>query len=194
MKKITCLFAVGAVFLAILPHLSYGIDSKDTRMLTSPAISAGTNFTTGCNGSCVTLNGSDPGLSPQAGLWQLVSGPSTPTFANSNLKNTSVCDLVAGVYIFKWTVSGPCSNGSAQVQVTVSNTFTSHIVGNAVSYTSFCNASGITSLVLKALALAPGETGAWTFVSGPSTPTIGSPAKSNTLVSGLTGVPFTVHC
>ncbi len=40
MKKLTCLFAIGAVILTILPHLSYGIDSKDTRMLTNPAISA----------------------------------------------------------------------------------------------------------------------------------------------------------
>jgi hypothetical protein len=177
-------------------------DTINIRVVSPAAISAGSNFTTGCNGSCVTLNGSDPGLSPQSGLWQLVSGPSTPTFANSNLKNTSVCNLVPGTYIFKWTVSGPCSNGSAQVTVTVSNTFTSPIVGAAVTYTLFCNSSGVTSLVLKALTLAPGETGAWSFISGPTTPIIAAPTKSNTLVSGFSGAGayvfnFTVinaHC
>ncbi|MEO6316204.1 MAG: T9SS type A sorting domain-containing protein [Chitinophagaceae bacterium] len=162
-------------------------DTVNVRVLNAATISAGANFTAGCTGSCITLNGSDPGLSPQVGLWQLVSGPSTPTFANSNLKNTSVCNLVPGVYVFKWNVSGPCSNGSAQVTVTVSNTYTAPIVGSAVTYTSFCNTSGINSLVLKAVALAPGETGTWSFISGPSTPSIVSPAKSNTLVTGLNG-------
>jgi K319-like protein/PKD domain-containing protein/type IX secretion system substrate protein len=177
-------------------------DTVNINVVSPSTISAGSNFTTGCNGNCVTLNGSDPGLSPQAGLWQMVSGPSTPTFSNSNLKNTSVCNLVAGTYIFKWSVSGPCASGSAQVTVTVSNTYTSPIVGSAVSYTSFCNTSATSSLVLKALSLAPGETGTWSFTSGPTTPTIESPAKASTLVSGLNGTgvyvfTFTVvnaHC
>jgi hypothetical protein len=60
-------------------------DTISVRVVSPAVISAGSNFTAGCSGNCVTLNGSDPGLSPQSGLWQLVSGPSTPTFANSNL-------------------------------------------------------------------------------------------------------------
>jgi hypothetical protein len=177
-------------------------DTVNINVVSPSTISAGSNFTTGCNGNCVTLSGSDPGLSPQAGLWQMISGPSTPTFSNSNLKNTSVCNLVAGTYIFKWSVSGPCANGSAQVTITVSNTYTSPIVGSAVSYTSSCNTSGTSSIVLKALSLAPGETGSWSFTSGPTTPTIESPTKASTLVSGLNGTGvyvfnFTVvnaHC
>jgi hypothetical protein len=177
-------------------------DTLNIRVVSPATISAGSNATIGCNGGCFTLNGSNPGLSPQAGLWQLVSGPNIPTFANPNLNNTSVCNLVAGTYVFKWTVSGPCSNGSAQVTVTVSNTFTSPIVGAAVSYTSFCNVANVGSVVLKALSLAPGETGAWSFVSGPSTPVIESPANPSTLVSGMSGTGiyvfnFTVsnaHC
>ena len=46
-------------------------------------VSAGTDINLSCGGSCVTMNGSNPGLAPtQGGFWTLVSGPNTPVITS----------------------------------------------------------------------------------------------------------------
>lgn len=162
-------------------------DTLDIRVLRPAAVSAGADINVSCNGTCATLNGSDPGIAPQVGLWELVSGPSTPLFANPNLRNTAVCNLVPGSYTFRWTVSGPCASGSDEVNVAVANIYSTPSLGNAVSYTSFCNNSNVTSLVLRGNALKPGESAVWSVVSSAAAPALATPASASTVVSGLNG-------
>ena len=63
------------------------------------------------------LQGGNP--SPNTGRWTQVSGPPA-TFTNPANYNTTVFNLVGGVYVFRWTVSstGGCSL-SDDVQITV---------------------------------------------------------------------------
>ncbi|MCT4699007.1 DUF11 domain-containing protein, partial [Tenacibaculum haliotis] len=68
------------------------------------------------------LQGSFAGNTPSgqpAGIWELVSGPSNPSFSNSTNNNASVSPLVPGVYTFRWTVSGACVSGTDTVEITV---------------------------------------------------------------------------
>lgn len=165
----------------------YKDDTLDIRVLRPAAVNAGADINVSCNGTCATLNGSDPGIAPQVGLWELVSGPNTPLFANPNVRNTTVCNLVPGTYTFRWTVSGPCASGSDAVNVTVANIYSTPSLGNAVSYTSFCNNANVTSLVLKGNALKPGETAVWSVVSSAAAPVLATPTGASTIVTGLNG-------
>ncbi|WP_316788087.1 Ig-like domain-containing protein [Pedobacter frigoris] len=72
------------------------------------------------NGTYV-LQGNIP-ASPNTGLWTQVSGPSTALFNSPTVNNTTVSNLISGVYIFRWTISSTagCSS-SADVQITVNN-------------------------------------------------------------------------
>ncbi|MES2826861.1 MAG: Ig-like domain-containing protein [Bacteroidota bacterium] len=57
-----------------------------------------------------TLAGNAPGAG-NSGLWTQISGPNTAVFANNTLNNTSVSNLIGGVYVFRWTIlnAGGCS-------------------------------------------------------------------------------------
>jgi gliding motility-associated-like protein len=50
------------------------------------------------------LSGNDP-TNGFTGAWTYVSGPSTPTFTNNTLYNTTVNNLIGGAYVLRWTVS-----------------------------------------------------------------------------------------
>jgi hypothetical protein len=85
---------------------------KDTITITrfAPAIATVGNSTNTCNTS-FTLTGNNPSSiqSTAQGVWSLVSGPSAVVFANAQLFNTTVSQLVQGTYILKWKVStGNC--------------------------------------------------------------------------------------
>ena len=101
----------------------------------------------------------------QQGTWTLVSGPSTPNIGNINSSNTSVSNLLPGTYVFRWTVVGPCVNGTSTVSVTVpppTQTRTQASSGDLV----FCDAR--TSVLLQGnVPKFAGETVQWIKTSGP---------------------------
>lgn len=55
----------------------------------------------------------------QEGTWTLVSGPTVPVFENIHHNTVYISELYTGTYVFRWTVKGPCINGSDEVTVTV---------------------------------------------------------------------------
>lgn len=163
-------------------------DTKIIRVQAPAAVSAGSTQTISCNGNCVTLNGSNPGIgAPQTGLWTMVSGPSTPVFSNPNLRNSTACNLVPGTYVFRWTVDGPCLSGTATVTINVTNINAAPAAGGNQTYTTFCSATPVTTQVLSGGALAAGETAVWAQTSG------GTPPYPNvTFIPGTTGSSVTV--
>lgn len=58
-------------------------------------------------------------INGQEGTWTLVSGPTVPVFENIHHNTVYISELYTGVYVFRWTVKGPCINGSDEVTVTV---------------------------------------------------------------------------
>lgn len=107
-------------------------------------------------------------INGQQGTWSQVSGPNTATFSNVNAANATASNLVQGTYVFRWTVAGPCVNGSDDVQVTVPAPTSSLTSMANINTQSFCD--GRTSTVLTATQPAfSGETGTWTVVSGAGT-------------------------
>jgi hypothetical protein len=69
----------------------------------------------------VELSGSigGDGTGSQIGTWTFVSGPNVPNIEDPNDENTLVRGLIEGVYVFRWTVTGPCASGKDEVTITV---------------------------------------------------------------------------
>ena len=126
------------------------------------------------------------GISGQTGTWSIVSGPNVPLIVSPNSSNTSVTGLIEGVYVFRWTVVGPCASGTAQVQITVPAATAdvskaSIPSGNQI----FCDPV-ITSTVLNgSIPQYINETVQWVQTSGPAA-TIVSPNSPVTTITGLT--------
>ena len=160
---------------------------KITNLGTQP-VSAGPNQNLSCYNvtTSTLLNGSYAGAhaaSGQLGTWSFISGPSNPVFDDVNKHNTRVSNLVEGVYTLRWTVSGPCQSGSADVKITVgpANQAITNAGGNTDIY---CD--GRTSVLLRGPAASyAGETVEWTLISGPGSPTIVYPNSNVTTVVGL---------
>ena len=130
-----------------------------------------------CNVSSVTLAGNVPASG--TGLWSLISGPNAPVITSASNPGTTVTGMVAGVYIFRWTISsGACANSTDDVQIIIDGLPSS---ANAGIDQSLCNA---TSVLVSANVPLTG-TGTWTFVSGPNTPVITSTVSSSTSITGL---------
>ena len=132
------------------------------------------------------------GIGGQSGIWELVSGPNTPSFTDVNDNNATVSNLIEGTYVFRWTVSEPCVNGT--------DTFTLVVPAPSGSVTNaedliiednirICaNPSNPTTEYLL-VANPPqkvGETVEWQQVGGPSGGVvINDPNSPTTLVTGL---------
>ncbi|UYQ94638.1 Ig-like domain-containing protein [Chitinophaga horti] len=70
------------------------------------------------NATAVTLAGNAPTVGN--GTWTQVSGPNTANIQNPTQPGTSVSGLVAGNYVFRWTISNaPCTASSDDVTITV---------------------------------------------------------------------------
>jgi hypothetical protein len=188
----------GAAVYTLTWTTSNGICTKTDVMTVTVAaptlpVNAGVDQTLSCNGSCATLNGSIPGITPpQSGFWTVVSGPNVPVFTNPNLRNTSVCGLVPGSYTLRWTVSGTCGNGQDDVVINVTNINTNP-TNVAVTYNIYCATPTVTSQVLTGTALAAGETGVWVLTSGQAGVVISPNTTTATITtSNLTGTfPYT---
>lgn len=118
----------------------------------------------------------------QSGTWTFLSGPNTPVIGNVNNNNTSLSGLIEGTYTFRWTVSGPCANGSDEVSIVVPAA--KQAITNAGSTTRiFCDNTSSTVFSANPPSLT-NETGLWTVVSGAGT--IVSPTSPTTSITGLT--------
>ncbi len=133
-----------------------------------------------------TMNASFGGtnINGQQGTWSVLSGPTVPKFSNIHDNKATVSNLTAGTYKLRWTVQGPCANGSADVTLTVPVGTQSVTVAKDADAT-YCD--GRTSTIITGLSPAyAGEIISWTRVSG--TGDIQSPNSVTTEIKNLTGV------
>ncbi|GAA3618959.1 PKD domain-containing protein [Flavivirga jejuensis] len=121
----------------------------------------------------------------QIGTWTFVSGPSTPTISNVNVNNTSVSDLIEGIYTFRWDVVGPCASGSDTVTITVPEA-TQDVSNASISDNNqrFCDTSITETTLVGSLPDYTNETVNWVQETGPAANII-SPTNSTTQVTGL---------
>ncbi|QGW28018.1 PKD domain-containing protein [Phnomibacter ginsenosidimutans] len=156
--------------------ISNGYCSVNDQMLLNvvvpAAVNAGTDQTRSCAGTTTTLAGSSPGLSPiQTGVWSVISGPNTPAFSNINSATSTLSGLTPGTYTLRWTVSGPCQNGTDDMVINVQNISVAPNAGSGnVSYTTICAVPGTGSQVLTGSSLAAGETAVWSQTGGGVSP------------------------
>lgn len=163
-----------------------------TNLGTQP-VNAGADISLSCyNVTASTVNnqvqGSNAGANSTYGQsvkWTFVSGPSTPTISNAAVRNPIISNLVQGTYVFRYTVTGPCFQGSDEMSIVVAPA--SQSITNAGNGTqTFCD--GRTSVLLSApKALYAGETVQWSNISGAGTPAFSDPTANVTTVSGLSG-------
>jgi gliding motility-associated-like protein len=126
-----------------------------------------------CAVTTATLDGNL--VTTGTGTWS-VAGPNTPAFS-ANTHNSTVTNLIPGTYTFTWTVvNGGCTL-TDDVEITVYAAPSAAVAGSDASICPF------ETVTLSADAITSG-TGAWTFVSGPSTPVINNPALPATTVNG----------
>lgn len=127
---------------------------------TTPTAAAGPDQNISCVTSA-TLAGNAV-VSPNTGMWTLVSG--SGTFADPTMNNTIVSGLSVGANVFEWTTSSYCGSTSDQVTINVSGIPNENVDAGIDLYT--CNSSEI----LSGSDPSP-YTGQWVVLSGPSVPT-----------------------
>lgn len=155
----------------------------------APVANAGANQTITLPTSSVNLSGSastdDVGIVTYA--WTKVGGPATFTITSPSTVNTSVTGLVAGVYIFRLTVTDAGSlTNTDDVQITVNAAPNGTPVANAGANQ---NITLPTSSVTVSSAGSTDDVGIvsrqWTKVSGPASFTIVTPTAISTNITGL---------
>jgi hypothetical protein len=153
---------------------SNGICTKSDTVLVTIAqpvtpVTAGADVVLSCKGRCTVLNASYQGFSPQSGLWTVVSGPNTPVFSNVTTYCSKLCNLVPGIYVLRWTVSGPCASGTDDMVLDVINIKSPPASLGDQVYTNFCEQSGVTTETLIGAPLGVDETATWTQIAGGTT-------------------------
>ena len=140
------------------------------------------------NSVTLTGSGTDPDGTITKYAWAQVSGPSSSTISNPSTPQTTMSNLVAGVYVFKLTVTD--NNGATdlnQMQLTVKpGTGNQPPVANAGPDVIIVLPTN--SVTLNGSGTDPDGTitkYAWSKVSGPSAGTINNPANPQTTVSNL---------
>lgn len=129
-----------------------------------------------CYGVNFVLSGNTPTVG--MGLWTQVSGPNSASFINPYAAQTVVNGLIAGVYIFQWTITKGNCTSSSQVTITITSP---PDISNAGPNQTICEGS---------IAILAGNnpvhgTGTWTQISGACTATITNPNDYNSTVTGL---------
>ncbi|MFN8282686.1 MAG: gliding motility-associated C-terminal domain-containing protein [Chitinophagales bacterium] len=171
-----------------------GCVSYDDVMITNcggtPLVNAGPDqYLDNCyvGSACTKLiatNGSI-GIGGQNGMWTFVSGPSNPTISYANTPLASVCNLIPGIYVFRYTVSGPCSNGMDEISVTVPPASQNAPAANAGNGMVICDMT--TTITLSgSIPESANEIVQWSQISGPVVVSINSPNSPTTIVTGLT--------
>jgi ribosomal protein L14 len=158
-----------------------------------PSANAGNNIVITLPTNSTTLNGTgtDPDGTITTYAWTRVSGPTTYAFGSANASSTTVTGLVQGTYTFRLTVtdnSGATATDDVNVtvnpspgpanQAPIANAGTNITINLPVNSTSL-NGSG--SIDLDGTI----STYAWTWVSGPTTFTMGTPNSATTTLTGL---------
>lgn len=170
-----------------------------TKIALSPISAGADQNLNGCFNSTTstTLAGSwaGGGTGGSVGTWSVVSGPNTPSITNVNLYNTGISNLIEGVYILRWTVSGPCLNGSDDVQIAVSSEIGAVSTPSA-SISGYSNGSTLcttpSQILLQGSAYNTStEDVLWSKYAGPASINIESPTSQNTIVTGFDGVTTT---
>ncbi len=139
--------------------------------------------TTQCYNLNATFGGG--GLGGQQGTWSQVSGPSNVTFSNVNANNSSVCGLSTGCYKLRWTVAGPCVQGTDTIRICVPPP-TQNVTGASSSNQIFCDGRTVAFLTGNA-PVYTGETVTWAQIGGPTSVTFSNANSPTTTVSNLNG-------
>ena len=141
---------------------------------------AGANQTITLPTSAVTLNGNNSTGNITSYAWTLVSGPNTPTITTPTTISTTVTGLIQGTYIFQLSLNGGTSTSQTTIIVNpvpppTANAGPKQTITLPTS-TATLNGNSSTGTITSY---------AWTFISGPNSPTITSPAAAATTVTGL---------
>lgn len=144
---------------------------------------AGTRVALLCGVTATQLSGNNPALMATPGLsgyWSQVSGPNTAIFDNINSYNPNVSGLAAGVYVFRWNITGGTNavDTFSETSITVSEAPTTNAGTTPVT---ICAGS----YFLDADALIEGQTGQWTQVGGTPGVSIVNSTSPQTYVNGM---------
>ncbi|KZS40212.1 hypothetical protein AWE51_24970 [Aquimarina aggregata] len=127
----------------------------------------------------------DPAPAGGTGTWTLVSGGRF-SVDDENSPTATFSNLLDGTYVFEWVIDfGDCPVTTSADQVTVEIGIpptTANIQGGDQV---ICAANN-TTITADALVNPATESGVWSVVSGPNTPTINDPNNENITVTGLT--------
>ncbi len=154
-------------------------------------IDAGDNIvTSNCYSATqsTTLAGSFAGsnIYGQLGTWSVINGPNIPILSNKNSNTSKISNLIEGVYVIRWTVSGACVSGFDEVQITVPAPVGS-VTTSAISPLDIVYCDGRTSVVLSGTSpLYNNEVVTWVQTQGPIA-TIVNPNSATTTITGLDG-------
>ncbi|MCO6482218.1 MAG: gliding motility-associated C-terminal domain-containing protein [Flavobacteriales bacterium] len=144
----------------------------------NPVVNAGTPQQLCTPVTATTLTGSGL-IAPATGTWTLVSGQGNIVSPNS--PTTQVNGLGLGNNIFRWTVNnGPCTNGNAFDEVTISVFSGSAQPANAGPDQDLCTPASTATLAAN-ISVAPAQ-GTWSAGAGITFSDIHAP---NAMVSGL---------
>ena len=119
------------------------------------------------------------------GTWSQLSGPFLVNITNPNSPTSTVTGITTtGQYTFNWTVTnGACTGSTSTVAINVSSAVSTAAAGPDQT---LCTSSG----TLAANAPTVG-TGAWSLVSGPSSPTFSNITSPTSGISGLVAGTYT---
>jgi hypothetical protein len=155
-----------------------------------PVSKAGNDVTITLPTSATTLTGSatDADGTISSYLWSFVSGPKTPTLANTTAAALSISAMTtAGNYIFKLDVKdnlGAVGSDQVTVNVKAANQLPVSNAGNDVAITLPTSATTLTGSATDADGTISSYF--WSFVSGPKTPTLANTNTATVSVSALT--------
>jgi gliding motility-associated-like protein len=134
-------------------------DMMINRSTSTTVANAGPDQPSVC-GSTTTMAANTP--APGVGTWSQVSGPNTAVISSVILPNTTITGMVAGTYVFRWSITnGFCAPSTDDVSITTYDTPTT---ANAGPDQVLCGNSSVT---LAGNAIIIG-TGTWSQVSGPA--------------------------
>ncbi|WP_125723033.1 PKD domain-containing protein [Flavobacterium ustbae] len=137
-----------------------------------------------CDSTSVTMAGNAYDSFFELGQWSVLTGaPNQPTIVDPSNPNTVINGLVAGTYVFRWTISAKsiflCSGSFDDVTVVVTPT------ANAGADQSYCD---VTSVQLVAN---ENSTGIWSLTSttGNAAAVVITQSPSNSYIANATVVP-----
>ncbi len=154
-----------------------------------PSANAGADqsITLPVNSVALTGAGTDPDGTIVSYLWTKISGPATFSINSPTQAQTSITNLVQGVYVFRLTVSDNLGvTADAFVTITVNAAPNQLPVANAGTDQSII--LPVNSVTLIGSATDPDGSIVsylWTKISGPATFTIVSPAQAQTVINNL---------